>query len=148
MKVILLGHVKNVGQKGEIKEVPNGYYQNFLAPRKLAAPATETQVGHVHAQQAKAVEKLEMIKESAEAVKAKLEGKTVEIAIKASEAGKLYASVHGKDITAAIRTQLNVEIPEKNIEIPELIKSTGNFPIKVKLFKGLDAQLNVHVIAA
>ncbi len=148
MKVILLGHVKNVGQKGEIKEVPNGYYQNFLAPRKLAAPATETQVGHVHAQQAKAVEKLEMIKESAEAVKAKLEGKIVEIAIKASEAGKLYASVHCKDIAAAVRTQLNVEIPEKNIEIPELIKSTGNFQVKVKLFKGLDAQLNVHVVAA
>jgi len=147
MKVILLGHVKNVGQKGEIKEVPNGYYHNFLAPRKLAAPATATQVEHIHAQQAKAVEKLEMIKESAEAVKAKVEGKTVEISVKASEAGKLYASIHAKEVAQIIRSQLNVEIPEKNIEM-ESIKATGNFAVKLKLFKGLDAQLTVHVTAA
>lgn len=148
MKVILLGHVKNVGQKGEIKDVPNGYYQNFLAPRKLAAPATETQVSHVHAQQAKATEKLEMIKESAEAVKAKIEGKSVQIAIKASETGKLYASVHSRDISNAMRDQLKVEIPERNIGVSEAIKTTGDFPIKVKLYKGLEAQIIVHVTAA
>ncbi len=147
MKVILLAHVKNIGQKGDIKEVSDGYYQNFLAPRKLAAPAVASQVGHIHAQQAKAVERLENIKESASAVKARLEGKELTLTEKASEAGKLYASVHGKEIAKALREQLQLDVPEKNIEV-EAIKTTGDFSVTVKLFKDTSATFTLHVRAA
>ncbi len=147
MKVILLTHVKNIGQKGEIKEVSDGYYQNFLAPRKLAAPAVASQVNHIHAQQAKAVERLENMKESAAAVKAKVEGKEITVTERASEAGKLYASVHTKEIAAALKEQLNVEVPEKNIEV-DPIKTTGDFPVNVKLFKDTSASLTLHVRAS
>ena len=147
MKVILLTHVKNLGQKGEIKEVSDGYFQNFLAPRRWAAPAMTSQVNHIHAQQAKAVERLEGIKESALAIQKKIEGKTLELKEKASEAGKLYASVHTKEIAKALKDQLQVEISEKNIEL-EPIKTTGTFTVLVKLFKDTSATVTLHVRAA
>lgn len=147
MKIILLAHVKNLGQKGEIKEVSDGFYQNFLAPRRLAAPAVASQVGHIHAQQAKAVERLENMKESASAVKARLEGKELTLTEKASEAGKLYASVHTKEIAKALRDQLQLEVPEKNIEV-DAIKTTGDYPVTVKLFKDTTASFTLHVRAA
>lgn len=147
MKVIFLQHVRNVAQKGEIKEVSPGYFQNFLAPQRLAMPATDTQVKHIHNQQAKATEKLEAMKESADAVKAKIQGKTLTLSEKASETGKLFAAVHSKQIVAAIKSQLNVEVPEKNIEI-EAIKTTGVFPVHVKLYSGLSAHLSVNVTPA
>ena len=148
MKIILLEHVRSLGQKGEVKEVSDGYFQNFLSPRRLARPATATLVSHVHAQQAKAVEKLEMLKESAQAVFEKVNGKSVNVVEKASEGGKLYASVSAKEIAAAMKAQLKVEIPEKNIEIPTQIKSTGVFPVTLKLYKDLNAELLVNVAAA
>ncbi|MFA4815563.1 MAG: 50S ribosomal protein L9 [Candidatus Gracilibacteria bacterium] len=147
MKVVLLTHVRNLGQKGEIKEVSTGYYQNFLAPRKLAMPATDSQVSHIRAQQSKATEKLETMKESALSVKAKVDGKTVTLQAKAGETGKLYASLHEKDIAAAMKRDLNVEIPEKQIKLKEAIKALGVYPISVKLYKEISANFQVNVIA-
>ncbi|MFA5789420.1 MAG: 50S ribosomal protein L9 [Candidatus Gracilibacteria bacterium] len=147
MKVVLLTHVRNLGQKGEIKEVSTGYYQNFLAPRKLAMPATDSQVSHIRAQQSKATEKLETMKESALSVKAKVDGKTVTLQAKAGETGKLYASLHEKDIAAAMKRDLNVEIPEKQIKLKEAIKALGAYPISVKLYKEISANFQVNVIA-
>lgn len=147
MKVILIAHVKTLGQKGEIKEVSEGYFHNFLNPRKLAVQATDSQVSHVRAQQAKAVEKLEDMKESAASLKSKLEGKELTLTEKASEAGKLYAQVHGKEIVAALLKEFQVQIPEKNI-LAEPIKTTGDFPIKVQLHKDVHATFTLHVRAA
>ncbi len=148
MKVILLEHIRSLGQKGDVKEVSNGYFQNFLAPRNLARPASASQVNHIHAQQAKAVERLETVKESAQAIFAKVNGKSVNLTEKTSESGKLYASVSVKEIAAAMSEQLKVEIPEKNIEMTGPIKSIGVFPVVLKLYKDLNAELHIHVTAA
>lgn len=147
MKVVFLTHVRNVGQKGEIKEVSDGYYQNFLAPQKLAIPATNSQVSHIRAQQSKATEKLEAMKESALSVKAKVEGKTVTIQGKAGDSGKLYASIHEKDIAAAMKRDLNVEVPEKQIKLKESIKTLGAYSVSVKLYQEISANFQVNVIA-
>ena len=148
MKVILLDHIHNVGQKGDIKEVSDGYFLNFLAPRKLARPASNTQMTHLHTQKAKAIEKLEALKESAEALFNKVNQKSIRLQEKASERGKLYASVSPKEIAATLKEQLKVEIPEENIETPESIKTTGDFKVSVKLYKDLKADLFIHVSAA
>jgi large subunit ribosomal protein L9 len=147
MKVVLLQHVRNVGQKGEIKEVSDGYFQNFLSPQRLAVPATSSQVNHIHNQQAKATEKLEAIKESALSIKGKIDGKTLSLACKASEAGKLYASLHEKDLNAAIRRDFNVDLPDKQVVLSEPIKSTGDYSFTVRLHKEVTATLTAHVTA-
>lgn len=148
MKVILLNSVPHCGQKGEIKEVSDGYFLNFLSPRKLAAPAIPSLVRHLQAQQAKAKEKLETMKESAESIRAKVEGKTIRLAGKAREGGKLYAAISKKEIAEAISNQLKVEIPEKIIQLAEPIKEVGEFAFELKLHKDIIASLTVHVTAA
>lgn len=147
MKVVFLKPVRNVAQQGEIKEVSDGYYQNFLAPQKLAVPATQSQVTHIHNQQAKATEKLEAMKESALSIKAKVEGKTVTIACKAGETGKLYASIHEKDIGEAMKRDLNVDVPVKSIKLKEAIKALGAYPVSVQLYKDVSANFQANVIA-
>ncbi len=146
MKVILLQHVKNCGQKGEVKEVAEGYYQNFLAPKKWAVPATQGQVNHLKVQAEKNHEKLSTMKESALSVQSRLNGQTINLKEKASESGKLYAAIHGKEIAAAIQNQLNLELPEKSLEL-DAIKTTGDFSVQAKLFKGIEAKFNVRVVA-
>lgn len=147
MKVVLLQHVKGLGQKGEIKEVSDGYFRNALAPRQLAKLATSGQVKHVRAQQAKSLEKLQNMKESALSLKSKLEGKTIQLTEKASESGKLYASVSNKEVAQAIKAQLKVELPVKKISL-ETIKETGDFPVQIQLYKDIRAQLTLHITAA
>lgn len=147
MKVILTTHVKGLGQKGDIKEVSDGYYQNFLAPRKWAVMATIGQVNLVSAQKAKAVEKLENMKESALAVKEKINGKTLTLNEKASESGKLYAALHAKEVAQAIKSQLGAEIPEKQIQM-EPVKSAGTFSIQVNLYKDIKASFTLTVLAS
>ncbi len=145
MKVLLLNHVKGLGQKGEVKEVSEGYFLNSLAPRKLATTATANAVQHMKNQKEKAMEKLEMLKESAESIKGRLHEKTLELKERASESGKLYASVSAQEIALGIKTQFKVEIPVKSIQLEAHIKEAGTFKIRILLYKDVFADLNIHV---
>lgn len=144
MKVLLVQNAKNLGQKGEVKEVSEGYFRNFLAPKRIAVLATGSQVGHVQAQKAKATEKLENMKESAESIKAKIDGKTINLLEKASETGKLYAAVSSKEVAEHIKNELKADVPVKQIEM-NTIKETGEFKVKIDLFKGVSAELTLNV---
>lgn len=148
MKAILLAHVKGVGQKGEVVNVSDGYFQNFLAPRKLGIKATDSQIEHMKNQQDKAVEKLSNIKESALAIKSRIDGKTINIQEKASESGKLYAALREKDIRQAIFNELKVDVPEKQIKLKETIKVAGTSQIEIDLFKDIKATVQINVTPA
>ena len=147
MKVILTTHVKGIAQKGDVKEVSDGYFKNFLLPKKLAVQATSGQVNLVNAQKAKAVEKLENMKESALSIKSKVEGKTLTLNEKVSEAGKLYAALHSKEVKNALKQQLGVDVPEKQI-VMDAVKNAGSFPIELHLHKEVKASLTLQVLAA
>jgi large subunit ribosomal protein L9 len=147
MKVVLTAHIKGFGQKGDVKEVSDGYFQNFLAPRKLATIATSGTVNLVQAQKAKAVEKLENMKESANAIKERINGKTCNLPERCSEGGKLYAALREKEVRAAIKTQLNADVPEKQIKM-DAIKTTGSYPVEIDLYKDVKAKVQVIVTAA
>lgn len=147
MKVVLLNHVKGLGQKGEVKEVSEGYFRNMLAPKRLAALANAGTLAQIQNQHAKAIEKLESLKESAESVKKKLEGQSIELKEKVGDSGSLYAAVSIKEVLTAIRDQLKVEVPSKAIQMDEHIKSTGEYPLTIKLHKDVSAQLKLKVLA-
>lgn len=147
MKVVLTDHVKGLGQKGEVIEVKEGYYRNFLAPKRLAAVATQSKLAHIQAQQAKSIEKLEAMEESAKAVKAKIDGKSITLTEKAGDGGHLYAAVSPKEIAAGIKEELKAEVPEKAVMLEENIKEPGDFPITIKLHKNVAAEIKLHVIA-
>lgn len=147
MKVVLLQNVKGLGQKGEVKTVNPGYFQNFLKRQNLAREATNSAVRHVNSQKAKSIEKLENIKESAMAVKEKIDGKEITISEKVSDSGKLYASVSPKEVAEALKVQLKVSVPMKQLTVPDHIKEVGTYEVQAKLHKDVSANFTLNVTA-
>ena len=147
MKVILLQHIRGMGQKGDVKDVSEGYFRNFLSAKKLAVPADDKQLAHIQSQKNKQNEKLEAMKESALSVKEKIHEKTVVIEEKASESGKLFAAVSKKEICEAISRDLKVTLTEKQFELKEQIKSVGTYLLEIPLYKDITAKLNIDVKA-
>ena len=102
MKVILKQDVKGIGKKDEIHEVSDGYARNFLFPRKLAAVADASAVNIARGKEAAAdFHEAENVA-AAQAVAAKLEGKTVVIKAKGGASGRLHGKVTGKEVAEAL----------------------------------------------
>ena len=100
MKVVLLQDVKGHGKKGELCNVSDGYARNFLFPKKLAVEADNAALNELrNREEAAAHHKQEEI-DAANALAAKLDGKTVEIKAKAGAGGKLFGSVTSKEIAS------------------------------------------------
>ena len=148
MQVVLLEDVKSLGKKGEIVNVNDGYARNFILKKKLGVEASAKNLNDLKLQKANAekiaAEQLAAAKELA----AKLEGMSVTLTMKAGEGGKAFGSVSGKEIAAAAKDQLNLEIDKKKLVLPEAIKTFGNHEVPVKLHKDVTGKLTVKVVEA
>ncbi len=145
MKVLLLKDVKNLGKAGELKEVKDGYGQNFLINKGLAQLATDGVIKQFKAQE-KA--RLEAEREALEALKAlakKLEGVKVTIAKKMGANGSLFGALKKEDVAEALAAQ-GFSIDKKDIEMDGAIKATGLYEISAKLGHGLHPKFQVEVI--
>ncbi len=145
MKVILLQDVKSLGKKGDIVEVSKGYARNFILPKKLGVEATGKNINDLKLQKANqekiAAENLAAAKELAD----QLSDKSVEIPMKVGDNGKVFGAVSNKEIAAAAKDQLGLEIDKKKISVDEPIKSLGEHTVKIKLHPKVTGQLNVNV---
>jgi|LSQX01.1.fsa_nt_gb large subunit ribosomal protein L9 len=144
MKVILKEDVKNLGSKGDVVNVSDGYARNYLIPRGLAEIATEGGLKQLQMQE-KAREKRKL-EEAAEAkeIAAKLEKEKFVIKVKAGEGGRLFGSVTTKDIADVVK-KAGYNIDKRKIELSENIKSLGLHKIKVKLYEDITADLTIQV---
>ncbi len=145
MKVILLGDIKGVGHKNEVKNVSDGYALNFLFPKKLAEPATDGKLQIIEqAKQAK--EKEQKDKEAAlDKLVDMLRGSTVEVKVRATEKGGLFKSVGKADVSRAIREQKSLEIPETVIHL-EPLHTTGEHTVTLTS-RNKKADMTVKVVA-
>lgn len=124
MKVIFLQDVRGKGKRGEVKEVPDGYAQNFLIKNGKAKAATRAAMSQLKGQQ-KAEEKREEEElEESKKLKAMLEDdKTVvELKAKSGTDGRLFGSIPSKQIATALEKQFGVKLDKRKIELPEPIK--------------------------
>ena len=148
MQVVLLEDVKSLGKKGQIVNVNDGYARNFILKKNLGVEATAKNLNDLKLQKANAekiaAEQLAAAKELA----AKLEGMSVTLSMKAGEGGKAFGSVSGKEIAAAAKEQLNLEIDKKKLVLPEAIKTFGTHEVPVKLHKDVTGKLTVKVVEA
>ena len=144
MKVVLLADVKGSGKKGELVNVSDGYARNFLLPRKLAKEASAQVMNELKNAQAAAEHRVQVEKENAAAAKSQLDGRSVKIAGKAGQGGKLFGSVTAKEIAEAIRAQYGIEIDKRRVEAGD-IKSFGTFPCELKLYTGISVKMYVVV---
>lgn len=148
MKVIFLADVKGKGKKGEIKEVPTGYAQNYLLKNHLAQEANHGNVAAMKGKKkAQAKEEAESLQE-AQALKDHLEDEktVVEIKAKAGEDGRLFGSVPSKQIAQALNQQYKIKVDKRKIDLKEPIRTMGYSHVPVKLHPEITAKIHVHVV--
>jgi len=145
MKVLLIKDVKTLGKAGEIKEVKDGYGQNFLIGKGLAKLATPDVVEKWKTAQKEKAQALkdELIRLEAE----KIVLESTEISIEKTKAPVgIKGSVGNADIAAAIATQLNITLDKKHINLKKALKSEGIHEVDTKLGQGIHATLKVKIV--
>jgi len=145
MKVLLIKDVKTLGLAGEIKEVKDGYGQNFLIGKGLAKLATPEVVENWKAEQARMAQELKDELTRLEAEKITLEAETIRIEKPLAPVG-IKGSVGNADISNAISEQLNIDLDKKHINLKKALKSTGIHEVDAKLGHGIHAALKVEVV--
>lgn len=149
MKVIFLEDVKGKGKKGEIKNVADGFAQNFLIKNGKAKEASNQAISELKGKQQK--EKKLEAEELIESKKLKEnieDDKTiVEIKSKAGEDSRLFGSIPSKQIAESLEKQYGYKVDKRKIELNEPIKTLGFTNVKVKLHNDVVATIRVHVVA-
>ncbi len=146
MKVILTQDVKAQGKKGDIIEVSDGYARNFLLAKKLAVVADAQALNEARNREASRLHKIETEKAEANAVAAKLKEITVKIEAPGSSDEKLFGSITSKDISEALANQYGIEIDKRKINLPEQIRTYGNYIVDVKLYTEINGKINLSVV--
>jgi large subunit ribosomal protein L9 len=145
MEVILREHIDNLGRRGEIVKVADGYARNFLLPRKLALLATEGNKKHIERERTKFEAKEAEEQKIADAQRERLATIEIVIARKVGETEALYGSVTTADIAEALAAK-GFEIDRRKLQLAEPIKKIGDVQIPVKLHRDVVAQLKVRVV--
>ena len=145
MKVILLQDVKSLGKKGEIVNVNDGYARNFILPKKMGVEATGRNLNDLKLQKNNEKKVAAEQLASAKALAEKLGQGKVELAIKVGEGGRAFGSVSSKEIAAAVKEQMGLDVDKKKIQLKETIKSLGTHNDPVKLHPEVTAELKVVV---
>lgn len=144
MKVIFLQDVKGQGKKGQVKEVSEGYAQNFLLPKGLVKPATQGNVKTLENQSAAELKRKQQEKEEAIELGKKLEEMTVGLKAKSGEGGRLFGAITSKQIAEAMQA-LGVKIDKRKIELNDPIRTLGVTQVTVKLHPEVKTTLKVQV---
>lgn len=147
MKVILNEDIKYLGEMGDVKNVANGYFRNFLGPRRLAVPYNDVTARLFESKRAEIEERKEQKRKDSQSLKEKLEALNLEITMPAAANGKLFGAVSTQVISELLSKE-GFEIERKRIEIPGLaIKAVGNYHFTVKLYETQIAELSIAVKA-
>jgi large subunit ribosomal protein L9 len=144
MEVILRDHVDNLGDRGDIVKVADGYARNYLLPRKLALPATPANMKIVERQRKIADAREASERSDAEGLAARLTQAECVMARRVGEHDALYGSVTAADIAEDLGSK-GFEIDKRKIQLDEPIKTVGEFTVPIKLYRGVVAQLRVRV---
>lgn len=147
MKVILLEDVKSLGKKGDIVNVSDGYARNMILPKKLGVEATSRNMNDLKLQNQHADKVAKENLEAAQALAAEIGTKEVTVKIKTGQGGKTFGSVSSKEISAAAKEQLQLELDKKKMQLEEGgLKTLGVHEVTIKLHPKVTAILKVKVI--
>lgn len=145
MKVIFLKDVKGKGKKGEVKNVSDGYANNFLLKQGLAIEATAGNVKTLDAKKNKEKQEAAEELEQAKKLKETLEALTVELTAKAGEGGRLFGSVTSKQIADQLAKTKKIKIDKRKFDLPDGIRALGFTNVPVKLHPEVTATVKVSV---
>ncbi len=133
MKVILLENIKSLGNKGDIKNVSNGYAMNFLLLKNKAVLATLDNISKQKDNYEKVYNKVEKQKDNYEKIFKVLNNITISFIGKVSEKEHLFQAIHIKDVINYVKNNFNLDLNEKWFKGNISLKILGKFPISLKL---------------
>ena len=145
MEVILKDHVENLGRRGDIVKVAEGYARNYLLPRKLALVVNEGSKRQVERERKNAEARELEEKTQAEAYAKRLGEADISIARKVGENDAMYGSVTSADVAHALAAK-GFEIDKRKITMPDPFKSIGEFKVPVKVHRDVNAEVTVKVV--
>ncbi len=145
MKVILLKDIENIGKKGDIKKVANGYARNFLFPKKLVKIASKEVIEELEKQKELEEKKAEEELKATQEIVSKIDGLEIEMPVKVDEQGKLYGSINEVEISK-ILTEKRFNIKKKQIKIPQPIKEIGEHQVTILFDHNLEAEIKIIVV--
>lgn len=146
MKVILLEDVKSLGKKGEVVNVSDGYARNMILPKKLGVEATSKNMNDLKLQNQHADKVAKENLEAAKALAEEIGTKEVTVKIKTGEGGRTFGSVSSKEISAAAKQQLSLELDKKKMQVEDGgLKTLGVHEVTIKLHPKVTATLKVKV---
>ncbi|MSQ41670.1 MAG: 50S ribosomal protein L9 [Dehalococcoidia bacterium] len=146
VKVVFLESVEGSGAMGDVKDVANGYARNFLLPRGLAAPATPHVLRRAETLAAIEAERQRVQDEQARELVGKLADRTLVVAVRVGEQGRLYGSVTNGDIAEKAGEILGEELDRRRILLPEVIRSVGLYTVPIRLSRNVTASVQVAVV--
>jgi large subunit ribosomal protein L9 len=146
MEVILREHVDNLGRRGDIVKVAEGYARNYLLPRKLALAVTENNKRQIEREQKLAQARDAEEKATAEAIAQRLAQLEIDIARRVGENETLYGSVTSADIAHALQAK-GFDIDKRKIVLSEPLKALGETRVPVKIHREVTGQVLVKVVA-
>ena len=145
MKVILLQDVKSLGKEGEIVNVNDGYARNFIIPKKLGVEANNKNLNDQKLKKSNEEKIAKENKEAAEKLAGELKAGQILLKIKVGEGGKTFGSVSAKEIAAAVKEQMGLDVDKKKIQLKETLKTLGTHNVPIKLHPEVTAELKVEI---
>jgi large subunit ribosomal protein L9 len=147
VRVVLRDDVENVGRKGDLIDVADGFARNYLVPRGLAMKATRGVVQQAEAMRRNREAREARDREAAQALADQLSGRRIEVGARAGEGGRLFGSVTAADVVDAVRAQTGVELDRRKTQLAEPLKELGAVEVPVKLHADVVVVLSVDVVA-
>jgi large subunit ribosomal protein L9 len=145
MEVILREHVENLGRRGDVVKVADGYARNYLLPRKLALTVTVSNKRQIDRERKIAETRETEERQTAEAFASRLQQTEIVIARRVGETDALYGSVTAADVAEALAAK-GLEIERRRLHLAEPIKQLGEFMVPIRLHRDVTADLKVLVV--
>ncbi|MCD6046976.1 MAG: rplI [Gammaproteobacteria bacterium] len=148
MKVILVESVRGLGKMGEVVNVRPGYGRNFLIPQQKAVSATAANLSKFEAQRAELERKAKEALAVAEKQAAQINGKTISVAAKTGDEGRLFGSIGTSDIVRLVKENFDIQVARSEVKMPHgAIRQTGEHHIEIDLHSDVVATINIVVTA-
>jgi large subunit ribosomal protein L9 len=145
MEVILREHMDNLGRRGDVVKVADGYARNYLLPRKLALTVTESNRKQIDRERKVADVHEAEERQTADALAARIAQVELVVARRVGETEALYGSVTTADVAEALAAK-GIEVDRRKIQLADPIKQLGEFVVPVKLHRDVVAQAKLIVV--
>jgi len=145
VRVILKREVAGLGRPGDVKDVADGYAQNFLLPRGLAIEATAGEMKVLARVRDAKRAKQDRAHADAEELAKRLSETTLVFTLKAGDQGKTFGSVTSKDIAEALQREHKVDVDKTKVHLPEPLKSLGVHTVEIRLLTDVRANVTVAI---